>query len=68
MLRRLRALPTPEARASPALQWVQGEIRYWSVALGEGSHRPALPAEVVQHRWGDCKDKTLPLGPGRTAL
>jgi transglutaminase-like putative cysteine protease/lipoprotein NlpI len=59
VLERLRALPTPEARVSQALQWVQGEIRYWSVALGEGSHRPALPAEVVQRRWGDCKDKTL---------
>lgn len=59
VLQRLRALPTPEARVSGALQWVQGEIRYWSVVLGEGSHRPALPAEVVQRRYGDCKDKTL---------
>jgi tetratricopeptide (TPR) repeat protein len=38
---------------------VQEEIRYLSVALGESSHRPALPAEVVARRWGDCKDKTL---------
>ncbi len=54
-----RALPSRAAQVSQALQWVQGEIRYWSVALGEGSHRPALPLEVVQRRFGDCKDKSL---------
>lgn len=59
VLQRLRALATPEEQVSQALQWVQGEIRYWSVALGESSHRPALPADVVQRRYGDCKDKTL---------
>lgn len=59
VITRLRALPSAAEQASQALQWVQGEIRYWSVALGESSHRPALPAEVVQRRYGDCKDKTL---------
>jgi len=56
---RLRALPDAGMRASGALQWVQREIRYYSVTLGESSHRPALPAEVVERRYGDCKDKTL---------
>lgn len=55
---RLRTLPTKEAQAAGALQWVQDEVRYFSVSLGESSHRPHLPAEVAQRRYGDCKDKT----------
>ncbi|MFT3953719.1 MAG: DUF3857 domain-containing protein [Piscinibacter sp.] len=58
VIERLRALPDPAARAAAALQWVQEEIRYFSVSLGESSHRPYAPAEVVQRRYGDCKDKT----------
>ena len=46
------------ARVLGALQWVQGEIRYFSVSLGESTHRPHDPAWVVQRRYGDCKDKT----------
>ncbi|MEW6704040.1 MAG: DUF3857 domain-containing protein [Pseudomonadota bacterium] len=53
------ALPEPEQRAAQALRWVQEEIRYFSVSLGESSHRPSAPAQVVQRRYGDCKDKTL---------
>lgn len=59
LLAQWRALPSRAEQVSQALQWVQGEIRYWSVALGEGSHRPTLPVEVVQRRYGDCKDKSL---------
>jgi lipoprotein NlpI len=58
VLQRLRQLPTPQERAAAALQWVQDEIRYFSVSLGESSHRPYAPAQVVQRRYGDCKDKT----------
>ncbi|MBV8467728.1 MAG: hypothetical protein JO218_17450, partial [Burkholderiales bacterium] len=53
-----KQLPTPEARASAALQWVQDNIRYFSVSLGESSHRPYSPALVAERRFGDCKDKT----------
>ncbi len=59
VMRQLRALPTPEEQVSQALQWVQREIRYYSVSLGESSHRPHSPAEVVAQRYGDCKDKSL---------
>jgi lipoprotein NlpI len=52
-----RTLPTPEQRAVAALRWVQKEIRYFSVSMGESSHRPHPPGEVLQHRFGDCKDK-----------
>jgi transglutaminase-like putative cysteine protease len=54
-----RALPSPERQVLHALQWVQQEIRYCSVSLGESSHRPQAPVEVVARRYGDCKDKSL---------
>lgn len=59
LLRTLRALPDDDARVSAALQWVQNEIRYFSISLGESSHRPHSPALVVKRRYGDCKDKSL---------
>jgi transglutaminase-like putative cysteine protease len=49
----------PLDRASAALHWVQDEIRYFSVSMGENSHRPQLPDVVLKRRYGDCKDKTL---------
>jgi transglutaminase-like putative cysteine protease len=38
-------------------KWVAQEIRYVSVALGEGGYRPRTPDEVVSTGFGDCKDK-----------
>jgi transglutaminase-like putative cysteine protease len=55
----LRALSDPEEQASQALQWVQNEIRHWSVAVGPCAMRPQLPAVVLQRGYGDCKDKAL---------
>lgn len=55
---RLRAIDDPGERAAQALRWVQEEIRYLSVSLGESSHRPSPPEQVLQRRYGDCKDKT----------
>lgn len=49
---------TPEGRASAALHWVQEEIRYFSVSIGENSHRPQPPDVVLKRRYGDCKDKS----------
>lgn len=42
-----------------ALGFVQDEIRYLSVALGENSHRPYPPGQVLGRRYGDCKDKSV---------
>ncbi|PRC94857.1 DUF3857 domain-containing protein [Solimicrobium silvestre] len=50
--------PTATERVSAALQWVQNEIRYFSVSIGENSHRPQPPDTVIKRRYGDCKDKT----------
>ncbi|RNC64545.1 MAG: DUF3857 domain-containing protein [Desulfuromonadales bacterium] len=59
VMARLRAITDPDEKVSQALQWVQSEIRNWSIALGENSHRPQPPAEVLKRRFGDCKDKSL---------
>ena len=59
LIQRLLRLPSRAEQASQALQWVQSEIRYYSVSLGESSHRPHAPAEVLRNRYGDCKDKTF---------
>ena len=59
VIQRLLRLPTRNEQASAALQWVQAEIRYYSVSLGESSHRPHSPAEVLRNRYGDCKDKSF---------
>jgi lipoprotein NlpI len=56
---KLRARTNAEERVVAALEFVQSEIRYFSVALGESSHRPTSPNLVLQRRYGDCKDKSL---------
>jgi TPR repeat protein len=48
----------PAAQAGAALRWIQDEVRYFSVSIGENSHRPQLPETVLARRYGDCKDKT----------
>lgn len=42
-----------------ALSFVQDEIRYFGVELGENTHKPTDPNIVVKQRFGDCKDKAL---------
>ena len=39
------------------LEAVQDEVRYFSVSLGESSHRPKPAARTYAERLGDCKDK-----------
>lgn len=49
---------TPAEKAAAALYWVQNEIRYFSLAIGENSHRPQTASTVLERRYGDCKDKS----------
>ncbi len=58
-LRAAHAAKTPEEAVAKVLEFVQNDIRYLSVSLGENSHRPFPPATVLERRYGDCKDKTL---------
>lgn len=50
---------TREEKANALLHFVQDEIRYLAISIGESSHRPSPPAEVLERRFGDCKDKAL---------
>jgi transglutaminase-like putative cysteine protease len=54
-----RKAPDPEGYARGALEFVQDEIRYFGMEVGENSHRPTSPARVLTQRFGDCKDKAL---------
>jgi lipoprotein NlpI/transglutaminase-like putative cysteine protease len=61
VVERINQKTTPEDKVSAALSWVQSEIRYFSVSLGESSHRPHQPSETLAKRYGDCKDKAFML-------
>jgi hypothetical protein len=52
-------LTTTEAKANAVVRFVQDEVRYLAIHLGESSHRPSPPDEVLNRRFGDCKDKSL---------
>jgi hypothetical protein len=39
-------------------EWIVNNIRYISVSIGIGSYQPHLASEVLQNRYGDCKDMT----------
>lgn len=51
------AQATPAAQALEALRFVQQEVRYFGVEMGASSHRPNPADQVLQQRFGDCKDK-----------
>jgi lipoprotein NlpI len=55
----LMAMPTVEERIVGALEFVQSQVRYFSVSLGTSSHQPTAPNIVMTRRYGDCKDKSL---------
>ncbi|UYQ92919.1 DUF3857 domain-containing protein [Chitinophaga horti] len=42
-----------------AIRFVQDDIRYLGIEMGENSHRPVEPDRVLIQRYGDCKDKSL---------
>jgi transglutaminase-like putative cysteine protease len=39
-------------------RWVAQDIRYVSISYGLGGYQPRFPAQVLETRYGDCKDKT----------
>jgi transglutaminase-like putative cysteine protease len=49
---------TPEKRTLAALRFVQDEVRYLGIEMGESSHKPNTPDKVIEQRFGDCKDKS----------
>ncbi len=73
-LERERRVPTAEVRAQAEeivrgqtsdmekvralYEWVSRNIRYVSLSFGVGRYQPHAAAEVLENRYGDCKDKT----------
>lgn len=57
-----------EALLAEVLRFVQDEVRYFSLSLGESSHRPKPAARTLAERLGDCKDKVLLLNTLLTGL
>lgn len=58
-LKRLRQIDDPEEQVLAAIRFVQDEIRYLGVFLGEHSHRPYPLSTILKRRFGDCKDKSV---------
>lgn len=50
---------TSQARLRAALDFVQREVRYLGIELGQGGYIPRQPGEVLATRFGDCKDMSL---------
>ena len=50
---------TTIAQAEAVVRFVQDDIRYLGIELGEHSHRPHSAASVFEQRFGDCKDKVM---------
>jgi len=41
------------------LTFVRRQVRYVAVEVGVGGYRPHTPQDVLDRRWGDCKDKAF---------
>ena len=55
----VRELAKTHKSVTAAIRFVQDDIRYLGIEMGRNSHEPHQPAEVLEQRWGDCKDKSL---------
>lgn len=53
------ATSEPKEQALSALHYVQKNIRYLGIELGEGGYIPRSPTKTLAQRFGDCKDVTL---------
>jgi len=47
-----------DARIDRAVRFVQDDIRYLGLEMGPHSHQPHPPADTLERRFGDCKDKS----------
>jgi len=54
----LEKADSQEHRILEALRFVQDEVRYLGIEMGERSHKPNNPDAVIKQRFGDCKDKS----------
>ena len=50
---------TLDEKITAAINFVQNDIRYMGIESGIGSIKPFTPKQVLDQRFGDCKDKSL---------
>jgi len=55
----IRAAGGQAEQARRALEYVQDDIRYLGLEMGEHAMLPHPPTTVAERRFGDCKDKSL---------
>lgn len=48
-----------DEQVTAAIRFVQDDIRYLGIEMGRNSHEPHQPAETLEQRYGDCKDKAF---------
>jgi transglutaminase-like putative cysteine protease len=53
------AHPQQRDQIVASIRFVQDQIRYLGIEMGRNSHQPHQPADVLEQRWGDCKDKSF---------
>jgi len=52
-------IPNREQQILTVLRFVQDEVRYFGIEIGDSTEKPADPSVVFSRRFGDCKDKSL---------
>ena len=52
-------LEDPRRRLDALTGFLQDKVRNVAVMIGEGNYRPSPPGEVLERKWGDCKDKAV---------
>ncbi len=56
---RLIAKGDKDLYTNMAIRFVQDQVRYLGLEMGQYTHQPHTPAVVYHQRFGDCKDKAL---------
>ncbi|HTV43527.1 MAG TPA: DUF3857 domain-containing protein [Candidatus Sulfotelmatobacter sp.] len=54
-----KQIPNREQQIVAVLQFVQDDVRYFGIEIGDSTVKPADPSTVFSRRFGDCKDKSL---------
>jgi tetratricopeptide (TPR) repeat protein len=56
---KLDGADSPDAKARALAQYVQGALHYQAIAFGRRARMPKAPAELMELRYGDCKDHSV---------
>lgn len=57
-----QGIDDPREQARVLYEWVAGNVRYVAIHLGRGGWIPHPAHEVLERRYGDCKDHVVLLG------